>query len=190
MESARRAAGRLPLQIAIDWLLQPYVPSQCRRDVRARTPAPRCLFHGAHSLSEWHLNTHHSARAPPRASRKRAAARRRLHLAASCSPPDKPHLCAAAMRRSGTVCLDVINQTWSPMFDLLNVFEVFLPQLLLYPNPTDPLNGEAAALMLREPESYNARIRDTVAKYANAAPAAASADDDDDDDDEMSDDDD
>ena len=60
---------------------------------------------------------------------------------------------------SGTVCLDVINQTWSPMFDLLNVFEVFLPQLLLYPNPTDPLNGEAAALMLREPENYEARIR-------------------------------
>ena len=60
---------------------------------------------------------------------------------------------------SGTVCLDVINQSWSPMFDLLNVFEVFLPQLLLYPNPTDPLNGEAAALMMREPENYEARIR-------------------------------
>ena len=94
---------------------------------------------------------------------------------------------------SGTVCLDVINQTWSPMFDLLNVFDVFLPQLLLYPNPSDPLNGEAAALMMREPEAYAARIRDTVAKYANAAPAAAAAsaadDDDDDDDDDMSDDD-
>eukprot|EP00697_Spironema_sp_BW2_P011796 gnl/Spiro4/27648_TR13771_c0_g1_i1.p1 gnl/Spiro4/27648_TR13771_c0_g1~~gnl/Spiro4/27648_TR13771_c0_g1_i1.p1 ORF type:complete len:220 (+),score=59.59 gnl/Spiro4/27648_TR13771_c0_g1_i1:80-661(+) len=69
---------------------------------------------------------------------------------------------------SGTVCLDVINQTWSPMFDLVNIFEVFLPQLLLYPNPTDPLNGEAAALMLREPERYRARIVEYVQKYASA----------------------
>lgn len=45
------------------------------------------------------------------------------------------------------------------MFDLINVFEVFLPQLLLYPNPTDPLNGDAAALLMREPQSYNARVR-------------------------------
>ena len=79
------------------------------------------------------------------------------------------------------------------MFDLLNVFDTFLPQLLLYPNPSDPLNGEAAALMMREPEAYAARIRDTVAKYANAATPAASSstadDDDDDDDDDMSDDD-
>ena len=80
---------------------------------------------------------------------------------------------------SGAVCLDVINQTWSPMyaqqlscrfalskqllhrFDLVNVFEVFLPQLLLYPNPSDPLNGEAAALLMRDPGQYAARIRGT-----------------------------
>jgi hypothetical protein len=43
--------------------------------------------------------------------------------------------------------------------DLINVFEVFLPQLLLYPNPTDPLNGEAAALMMREPQAYEQRVK-------------------------------
>ena len=63
--------------------------------------------------------------------------------------------------RSGSVCLDVINQTWSPMFELVNVFDVFLPQLLRYPNPADPLNAEAAGLLLREPEKYNTRVRGT-----------------------------
>lgn len=67
---------------------------------------------------------------------------------------------------AGSVCLDVINQTWSPMFDLVNVFEVFLPQLLLYPNPTDPLNGEAAALLMREPDAYNKKVREYVQRYA------------------------
>eukprot|EP00929_Paragymnodinium_shiwhaense_P066859 TRINITY_DN33592_c2_g2_i1.p1 TRINITY_DN33592_c2_g2~~TRINITY_DN33592_c2_g2_i1.p1 ORF type:complete len:238 (-),score=34.14 TRINITY_DN33592_c2_g2_i1:12-725(-) len=69
--------------------------------------------------------------------------------------------------RSGSVCLDVINQTWSPMFDLINIFDMFLPQLLRYPNPSDPLNGEAAALMLREPEKYKERIAEYVVKYAS-----------------------
>lgn len=46
--------------------------------------------------------------------------------------------------------------------DLVNVFEVFLPQLLLYPNPTDPLNGEAAALLMREPEAYNLKVKGEI----------------------------
>lgn len=65
----------------------------------------------------------------------------------------------STLRRSGSVCLDVINQTWSPMYDMVNIFEVFLPQLLRYPNPTDPLNGEAAALMMREPKGYEAKVK-------------------------------
>ncbi|KAJ3170910.1 Ubiquitin-conjugating enzyme E2 8 [Irineochytrium annulatum] len=67
---------------------------------------------------------------------------------------------------SGSVCLDVINQTWSPMYDMINIFEVFLPQLLRYPNPTDPLNGEAAALLMREPTLYEAKVKEYVTKYA------------------------
>lgn len=68
---------------------------------------------------------------------------------------------------SGSVCLDVINQTWTPMYDLLNIFETFLPQLLCYPNATDPLNGEAAALLLQKPKEYERRVKDSVKKYAS-----------------------
>lgn len=67
---------------------------------------------------------------------------------------------------SGSICLDVLNQAWSPMFDLRNIFDSFIPQLLLYPNPNDPLNGQAASLLLKSPDVYNKRVRDSVIKYA------------------------
>ncbi len=106
---------------------------------------------------------------------------------------------------SGSVCLDVINQAWSPMYDLVNVFQVFLPQLLLYPNPADPLNGEAASLALRDKSAFDTRVREHVRKHASvdfaldaeeddSAPAACAAaelsDADDDADDGVNDDDD
>lgn len=42
---------------------------------------------------------------------------------------------------------------------MINIFEVFLPQLLRYPNPNDPLNGEAAALLLRHPKDYDSKVK-------------------------------
>lgn len=67
---------------------------------------------------------------------------------------------------SGSVCLDVINQTWSPMFGLLNIFENFLPHLLRYSNPSDPLNSEASNLMVKDPKKYNDVVKEYVRRYA------------------------
>lgn len=48
---------------------------------------------------------------------------------------------------------------------MVNIFEVFLPQLLRYPNPTDPLNGEAAALLMREPAAYDTKVKGTFNSF-------------------------
>lgn len=46
--------------------------------------------------------------------------------------------------------------------DLLNVFESFLPQLLLYPNPSDPLNGDAASLMMKDKQQYDQKVKGLI----------------------------
>ena len=43
--------------------------------------------------------------------------------------------------------------------DLTNIFDSFLPQLLSYPNPTDPLNGEAASLFMSKHTDYIEKVK-------------------------------
>lgn len=78
--------------------------------------------------------------------------------------------------QSGSICLDVLSTNWSPMFSLQNIIESFLPQLLQDPNPSDPLNGEAAALLIQNPTLYEQKVRDYVQTHARE-PSGNEADD-------------
>lgn len=67
---------------------------------------------------------------------------------------------------SGSICLDVINSTWSPLYDLINIVEWMIPGLLKEPNGSDPLNNEAATLQLKDKELYEQKIQEYIDKYA------------------------
>lgn len=69
-------------------------------------------------------------------------------------------LCGAgACRDSGQLWVSGCEQLCLSLADLTNIFESFLPQLLAYPNPIDPLNGDAAAMYLHRPEEYKQKIK-------------------------------
>lgn len=58
---------------------------------------------------------------------------------------------------SGTICLNVLNQEWTPVYNLVAIMETLLPQLLTYPNPDDPLNEEAAKLLVDDVDAFRTR---------------------------------
>ena len=68
---------------------------------------------------------------------------------------------------SGSICLDVLNQKWSPIYSLLNIWETFIPQLLMYPNPEDPLNSQAANLMVNNKEKFKKKIQEIYSNNNN-----------------------
>ena len=67
---------------------------------------------------------------------------------------------------SGTICLDVINETWTPMYNLINIIDIFLPQLLTYPNPDDPLNIDASKEMLNDNSQFEKNVINNIKIYA------------------------
>ncbi|KAE8721690.1 hypothetical protein F3Y22_tig00015426pilonHSYRG00161 [Hibiscus syriacus] len=53
-----------------------------------------------------------------------------------------------------------------PKGNLSNIFEVFLPQLLLYPNPSHPLNRNAGSLMMKDRKQYDQKVKEFCERYA------------------------
>jgi len=68
--------------------------------------------------------------------------------------------------RSGAICLDVIGDEWTPFYSLVNVFQMFLPQLLTYPNMRDPLNMEAFLTWKKDRSQYEEKVKEYVRLYA------------------------
>ena len=64
--------------------------------------------------------------------------------------------------KSGTICLNVLNSTWTPIYTVQHIVETFLPQLLTYPNADDPLNIEAAKLFTDNPEEFKNKVREYI----------------------------
>ncbi|XP_017076785.2 ubiquitin-conjugating enzyme E2 4 [Drosophila eugracilis] len=67
---------------------------------------------------------------------------------------------------TGLVCMNVFKQAWSPSYDLVNIFDTFLPQLLRHPNPFDPLNHRAASLMKHSEKLFREHVIICLKMYA------------------------
>ncbi|XP_044313135.1 ubiquitin-conjugating enzyme E2 H [Drosophila rhopaloa] len=67
---------------------------------------------------------------------------------------------------TGLVCMNVFKQAWSASYDLVNIFDTFLPQLLRHPNPHDPLNHRAASIMKHSEELFREHVVLCLKMYA------------------------
>ncbi|XP_065722219.1 ubiquitin-conjugating enzyme E2 H [Drosophila suzukii] len=67
---------------------------------------------------------------------------------------------------TGLVCMNVFKQAWSSSYDLVNIFDTFLPQLLRHPNPNDPLNHKAACILKQSEKLFREHVITCLKMYA------------------------
>ena len=64
------------------------------------------------------------------------------------------------------MCLDVISEEWTEKYDLMHIFDYFLPQLFALPELSQPYNIQAANLLMASPENYKMKVKEYIPKYA------------------------
>ena len=62
---------------------------------------------------------------------------------------------------NGEICLDLLQNNWSPLYDASNVL-LAIQTLLSDPNPDSPANSEAAKLFVNDKREYLRRVRQCV----------------------------
>ncbi len=63
---------------------------------------------------------------------------------------------------SGSICFNVLNEEWKPIYTANHIIETFIPQLLTYPNPDDPLNIEAGKLFNLNKKQFNTVVKNKI----------------------------
>jgi ubiquitin-conjugating enzyme E2 A len=58
----------------------------------------------------------------------------------------------------GTICLDIIQDAWSPIYTVASVL-TSIQSLLTDPNPASPANPEAAKMFLEDKKGYRRKVR-------------------------------
>lgn len=61
----------------------------------------------------------------------------------------------------GKICLDILTNQWSPIYDVLSVL-TSIQSLLTDPNPNSPANAEAARLYTENIQEYYKRVKECV----------------------------
>ena len=79
----------------------------------------------------------------------------------------------APVYADGGICLDILQNNWSPIYDVSAVL-TSIQSLLCDPNPNSPANSEAARMYVDDRREYDKRVA-AVVEGSWAADAAAEA---------------
>lgn len=73
----------------------------------------------------------------------------------------KSHMFHPNIYNDGGICLDILQNQWSPIYDVSAIL-TSIQSLLCDPNPNSPANSEAARLYGENRKEYNRKVKEIV----------------------------